>query len=143
MAPICAAESQLEDEDYVPDLPTVNTAKKIIKYYSRPYQPDLYPNPALNFHYETLAALALNQSLPEQVDKTVPAYRLIDKRVGDDIQALKKELGIDEAGDDEEEEVKPGKRARGASEDEMRRWAGVLGDKGEKKITLEVSLGLF
>jgi len=123
----------------MPDLPAVNAFKKVIGKYSKPYVPDAYPNPALNFHYETLAALALNQSLPEPVDKTVPAYRVMDRRAGDFIQDFKKKLGIDEGAEQEMEDVKPGKRGRGASDDEMRRWAGVLDDKGEKKVTIEVS----
>lgn len=131
----------MQDEDYMPDLPAVNAFKRAIKYYSKPYDPDAYPNPALNFHYETLAALALNQALPAPVDKTRPAFNLIDRRVGDDIAAFKRELGIDE-GEGEEEERGPegkGTKRRGASDEEMRRWAGVLAEKGEKKVTLEVS----
>jgi len=123
----------------MPELPAVDALKGAIRFLSKPYLPDLYPNPALNFHYETLAALALNQALPDQVDKTVPAYKVIDKRAGDYIEQFKKELGIDEARQEEDEDVKLGKHLRGPTDDEMRTWAGVLAHKGERKVTLEVS----
>lgn len=47
------------------------------------YFPDKYPNPALQWHYRILQALALNEDLPQQAeDKTVPRYRQIHKRAG-------------------------------------------------------------
>ncbi|KAL8964840.1 MAG: hypothetical protein Q9183_004184, partial [Haloplaca sp. 2 TL-2023] len=47
------------------------------------YDPAKYPNPALQWHYRILQAMALEEDLPEQAeDKTVPRYRQIDKRAG-------------------------------------------------------------
>lgn len=121
-------------------MPAINAFKKVIGRYSKPYNPDNYPNPALNFHYETLAALALNQALPEPVDKTLPAYKVLDSRAGEAIEAFKKALGQEEKDGEEEEELKPWIQVRGPLDDEMRRWAGVLADKGQKKVTLEVRM---
>ncbi|KAF4553412.1 ATP-dependent DNA helicase II subunit 1-like protein [Elsinoe fawcettii] len=48
------------------------------------YEPSKYPNPALQWFYRILQALALDEDLPEQPeDKTIPRYRQIDKRVGE------------------------------------------------------------
>ncbi|KAF2218888.1 putative DSB repair complex subunit Ku70 [Elsinoe ampelina] len=48
------------------------------------YDPSKYPNPALQWFYRILQALALDEDLPEQpVDKTIPRYKQIDKRVGE------------------------------------------------------------
>ncbi|MCJ1433512.1 ATP-dependent DNA helicase II subunit 1 [Xylographa pallens] len=47
------------------------------------YRPEKYPNPALQWHYRILQALALEEELPEKPDdKTIPKYRQIDKRTG-------------------------------------------------------------
>ncbi|EPS34680.1 DSB repair complex subunit Ku70 [Penicillium oxalicum 114-2] len=48
------------------------------------YDPQKYPNPALQWHYRILQALALDEDHPgEAEDKTKPKYRQIDKRAGD------------------------------------------------------------
>ncbi|MCJ1459276.1 ATP-dependent DNA helicase II subunit 1 [Mycoblastus sanguinarius] len=47
------------------------------------YDPRKYPNPALQWHYRILQALALEEDIPEKPDdKTVPKYKQIDKRAG-------------------------------------------------------------
>jgi ATP-dependent DNA helicase 2 subunit 1 len=47
------------------------------------FNPEKYPNPALQWHYRILQALALEEELPEKPeDKTVPKYNSIQKRVG-------------------------------------------------------------
>lgn len=44
------------------------------------YDPARYPNPALQWHYRILQAMALDEDLPEKPeDKTIPKYRQIDK----------------------------------------------------------------
>lgn len=49
------------------------------------YDPSKYPNPSLQWHYRILQALALDDELPEKPeDKTVPKYKQIDKRVGNE-----------------------------------------------------------
>jgi ATP-dependent DNA helicase 2 subunit 1 len=57
------------------------------------YDPDRYPNPALQWHYRILQALALDEDLPEKPeDKTTPKYRQIDKRVGNEVTEWGREL---------------------------------------------------
>lgn len=49
------------------------------------FDPHKYPNPALQWHYRILQAMALDEEIPEfkdSDDKTVPKYRQIDKRAG-------------------------------------------------------------
>jgi ATP-dependent DNA helicase 2 subunit 1 len=47
------------------------------------FDPARYPNPALQWHYKILQAIALDEELPEQPeDKTVPKYSTIHKRTG-------------------------------------------------------------
>ena len=47
------------------------------------FNPAKYPNPALQWHYRILQAIALEEELPEKAeDKTLPKYSAIHKRVG-------------------------------------------------------------
>ena len=46
------------------------------------FNPSKYPNPALQWHYRILQAIALDEEFPEQEDKTKPKYSLLHKRVG-------------------------------------------------------------
>jgi ATP-dependent DNA helicase 2 subunit 1 len=47
------------------------------------YDPKKYPNPALQWFYRILQAIALEEEIPETPeDKTIPRYRQIDKRAG-------------------------------------------------------------
>ena len=86
------------------------------------YNPTRYPNPALQWHYKILQALALEEEVPDQPeDTTIPKYRSIHKRSGRDIQEwsetadevlgkLKEEKAIKrdlEESDTEEEEARP------------------------------------
>ena len=45
--------------------------KKILQKLKQRFTPDAHPNPALNFHYECLQAIALKEDIPEAEDKTV------------------------------------------------------------------------
>lgn len=55
------------------------------------YNPMKYPNPALQWHYRILQALALEEEVPDKpADATVPKYRSIHKRCGADIQEWSK-----------------------------------------------------
>lgn len=67
----------------------VNMMRDVVRQLSLPkgiYDPSKYPNPALQWHYRILQALALEEDLPEQPeDKTKPKYRQIDKRVGAEV----------------------------------------------------------
>ncbi|PHH90356.1 hypothetical protein CDD83_3918 [Cordyceps sp. RAO-2017] len=47
------------------------------------YNPSKYPNPALQWHYRILKALALEEEVPEKAeDATEPKYKAISKRAG-------------------------------------------------------------
>ncbi|KAI1435274.1 SPOC like C-terminal domain-containing protein [Xylaria sp. CBS 124048] len=90
------------------------------------YNPSRYPNPALQWHYKILQALALEDVVPDKPeDATVPKYRAIHKRCGGYIQdwsrfaedelrqiqqakTIKRELTLD----DEEDEPRAAKKSR-------------------------------
>ncbi|KWU42341.1 Ku DNA-binding complex, Ku70 subunit [Rhodotorula sp. JG-1b] len=76
--------------------PEIDTAKKIIKHYSKTYNPESYPNPALNYFYDTLAAVALDEDIPQPEDNTRPAYETIEKRIGHLIRDLRKQIPQDQ-----------------------------------------------
>ncbi|KAI1394203.1 ku70 protein [Hypoxylon trugodes] len=89
------------------------------------YNPAKYPNPALQWHYKILQALALEEEVPEKPnDATVPKYKAIHTRCGEYIQgwsriaddvlglikdakALKREMESDD-----DEAPKPAKKPR-------------------------------
>ena len=49
------------------------------------YDPGKYSNPSLQWHYRILQALALDEDLPPKPeDKTIPKYKQIDKRIGNE-----------------------------------------------------------
>ena len=57
------------------------------------YDPSRYPSPSLQWHYRILQALALEEDIPEKPeDKTVPKYKQIDKRIGNEAVEWGKEL---------------------------------------------------
>ncbi|KAI1279162.1 hypothetical protein F5Y07DRAFT_387690 [Xylaria sp. FL0933] len=90
------------------------------------YNPAKYPNPALQWHYKILQALALEDVVPEQPeDATVPKYRAIHKRCGGYIQEWsqvandvlgqvqeQKKIKRELEGDNEEDEPRPAKKLR-------------------------------
>ncbi|KAL2065769.1 hypothetical protein VTL71DRAFT_3439 [Oculimacula yallundae] len=48
------------------------------------YDPTKYPNPALQWHYKVLQAMALDDEMPTPgEDKTIPKFRQINKRAGE------------------------------------------------------------
>ncbi|BFZ53502.1 ATP-dependent DNA helicase II subunit 1 [Savitreella phatthalungensis] len=50
------------------------------------YDPSRYPNPALQWHWKTLQAMALEEDMPQRdKDLTIPKYKGILKRAGDAI----------------------------------------------------------
>ena len=58
-------------------------AKVVRSVTLKAFNPARYPNPALQWHYRILQAIALDEELPEQPeDKTVPKYNSIHKRTG-------------------------------------------------------------
>ncbi|KJZ78048.1 ATP-dependent DNA helicase II subunit 1 [Hirsutella minnesotensis 3608] len=63
------------------------------------YNPLKYPNPSLQWHYEILKALALEEEVPESADDaTEPKYKAISKRAGGYLeewsQRLEEETGV-------------------------------------------------
>lgn len=90
------------------------------------YNPSKYPNPALQWHYKILQALALEDVVPDQPeDATVPKYRAIHKRCGGYIQEWsqvaddvlgqiqeQKKIKRELEGENEEDEPRPAKKSR-------------------------------
>lgn len=74
----------------------VDVMRVIIQQLQLPkavYDPKRYPNPALQWFYRILQALALEEDLPEKPeDKTIPRYRQIDKRAGEYVLEWGQEL---------------------------------------------------
>ncbi|KAL2043832.1 hypothetical protein N7G274_003352 [Stereocaulon virgatum] len=66
--------------------PLIDSMRTVIQQLQLPkaiYDPRKYPNPALQWHYRILQAMALEEDLPEKPeDKTVPKYKQIHKRAG-------------------------------------------------------------
>ncbi|KAI1802788.1 ku70 protein [Daldinia bambusicola] len=93
------------------------------------YNPSRYPNPALQWHYKILQALALEEEVPDKPDDaTVPKYKAIHNRCGayiqewsqaaDDVlgmvrdaKAIKREMEIDEDDDEPRPAAKKSKPA--------------------------------
>ncbi|CAG8112799.1 unnamed protein product [Penicillium salamii] len=61
----------------------INAMRDVIQQLQLPkavYEPSKYPNPALQWHYRILQAIALQEDIPSaQEDKTIPKYRQIHK----------------------------------------------------------------
>jgi ATP-dependent DNA helicase 2 subunit 1 len=76
--------------------PLIDLMRIVVQQLQLPkaiYDPRKYPNPALQWHYRILQALALDEDVPETPeDKTLPRYRQIDKRVGDRVIEWGQEL---------------------------------------------------
>lgn len=109
--------------------PLTDRMNKVVQQLQLPggaYNPSKYPNPALQWHYKILQALALEDVVPDKPeDTTVPKHRAIHKRCGGYIQEwsrvaddvfeqmqegkkIKREL----EGYEEEEELRPAKKSR-------------------------------
>lgn len=90
------------------------------------YNPTRYPNPALQWHYRILQALALEEEVPEKPDDpTEPKYRAIGKRAGgylqgwderltEETQTTMKTQKFKRELEDNAEDAKPAKRSRTA-----------------------------
>ncbi|KAI8965861.1 ku70 protein [Daldinia sp. FL1419] len=112
------------------------------------YNPSKYPNPALQWHYKILQALALEEEVPEKPDDaTIPKYKAIHNRCGAYIQewsqtadvvlgmardakAIKREMEIDEVDD----EPKPAaKKSRAGAAKESGSGAGMSNSELKEK----------
>lgn len=75
-------------ESYAASLPATDeeaaAAGRFVKAYTRnaAFNPDFYPNPALNYHYEALKAVAFGVDVDTPRDKSLPDYAGIAKRAG-------------------------------------------------------------
>ncbi|KAM0810518.1 putative Ku70 protein [Seiridium cardinale] len=108
--------------------PLTDAMNKIVRNLQLPnanYDPLKYPNPALQWHYRILQALALEEEVPDEPeDKTKPKVKAIHKRVGgyiedwskvadEELSKYEEQQGIKrELDDDDEDVVRPVKRAR-------------------------------
>lgn len=74
----------------------IDGMREIVKHLQLPkamYNPEKYPNPALQWHYKILQAMALEEDIPEKPeDATVPKFRQIDKRIGGYLATWKEEI---------------------------------------------------
>ena len=91
------------------------------------YNPLKYPNPALQWHYKILQALALEDEVPEKAeDASEPKYKAIHKRIGGYFEDWSKVLEEDLSKINETKAIKrepeydvaerPAKKSRAASE---------------------------
>lgn len=124
----------------------ITQMRHIVKNLALPkgvYDPAKYPNPALQYHYKVLQALALDVDLDgvEQQDLTVPRYKLINKRVGGDqaefkekldeeVEFVKQELAIKREAEEEAEE-RPSKRAKTTTKKAVSVGGTTLADLNE------------
>ncbi|GAA5875181.1 hypothetical protein JCM1840_007274 [Sporobolomyces johnsonii] len=133
------------DDDEEPAQPAVDLAKKIIAKLTKKYKPDVYPNPALNYFYETLAALALEEDPPEAEDKTVPPYETIDQRVGSMIAQLKSLIPEDEGPPlpaTTSKLTRPDKPDPDAPAPDLSAFVAALHEKGDAMKVAELKAGL-
>ncbi|KAK8042497.1 hypothetical protein PG994_012980 [Apiospora phragmitis] len=67
-----------------PELKVVRTTNELTDKMNKPHR---YPNPALQWHYKILQALALEEEVPEKADDaTLPKNKAISKRAGGYLQ---------------------------------------------------------
>ena len=73
----------------------VDCMRAIVKQLHMPrgYRPEKFSNPALQWHYRILQAIALDEEVPEKAeDNTLPKYRLIRKHAGEKVIKWGEEL---------------------------------------------------
>lgn len=111
------------------------------------YNPSKYPNPALQWHYKILQALALEEEVPDKPDDaTVPKYKAIHNRCGEYIQewsrtaddalgmvreakAIKQEMERD----DEDDEPRPAKKPKTTAAKGKTNGAGINNTELKKR----------
>lgn len=75
--------------------PAIELAGKIIRKLKVAYAPNNTRNPALQYHYDFLAAKYLNEPFEPAIDQSLPLYSSIQERCGDLIKELKEEIDRD------------------------------------------------
>lgn len=82
-------QSALSPKNAVASDALVDALAKVVGMLQLPngtFEPSRYPNPALQWHYKILQAMALEEEIPEfteKDDKTLPRAKQIDKRAGE------------------------------------------------------------
>lgn len=91
------------------------------------YNPAKYPNPALQWHYKILQALALEEEVPEHPeDATKPKYKAINNRVGGYMVEFKEKVEEEAGGlqksratkrelEDDDDDARPAKKSKAAA----------------------------
>lgn len=77
--------------------PLIDRMRAVVKQLHMPkgYIPEKYSNPALQWHYRILQAIALDEDLPDKAqDKTLPKYKLIEKHSGSQVKEWLEELEV-------------------------------------------------
>ncbi|KAI9676152.1 MAG: ATP-dependent DNA helicase II subunit 1 [Caeruleum heppii] len=98
------------------------------------FNPEKYPNPALQWHYRILQAMALEEDLPEKPeDKTIPKYRQIDKRAGEYVLRWGHEL---------EQQYRAWQKVSGSNAGATKRAATTLEGGVNKKSRLDAVPGM-
>ncbi|KAH8920511.1 SPOC domain-like protein [Atractiella rhizophila] len=85
-------EKDLEEE--AGNHPEIEKAKEAIAKMRIKFEPENFPNPGLNHHYECLSAIALNEDIPTIDDKTKPDFDRIQQRVGEIIKDFKDLINV-------------------------------------------------
>ncbi|GAA5824381.1 hypothetical protein JCM11251_000398 [Rhodosporidiobolus azoricus] len=141
-------EPEADSDDDLPDQPAVDIAKKIIGGYSKKYVPDNHPNPAINYFYETLAAVALDEEIPEPEDKSLPQYHTIEQRVGKYISRLRALIPQDEIDPSRlktstaKRTVKKDTKLENAEPPDLTDFLELLEEKGAKITVPDLKKGL-
>jgi len=86
-----------EDAEEDDELPAVSLMKNAMKktFFTEGYNPDNYPNPGIQFHYNCLQAIAFHEPAPEVEDRTLPMVQTIEKRAGKFLKELKQIIAED------------------------------------------------
>lgn len=99
----------------------IDRMRAVVKQLHMPhgYNPEKYENPALQWHYRILQAIALDEDLPQQPeDKTVPKYKLIEKHASMMVQEWAQVFqGQTGALEDKAVKLERGKRVADGSDD--------------------------
>ncbi|WFD36497.1 ATP-dependent DNA helicase II subunit 1 [Malassezia cuniculi] len=78
-------------EKVEPSSAQVEAAEALIRSYTRkePFNPDVYTNPVMRYHYDALKAVAFERPAPTYTDTIVPDYATIAERSGLQIASWK------------------------------------------------------
>ncbi|KAI5796272.1 SPOC like C-terminal domain-containing protein [Peziza echinospora] len=121
--------------------PLTDAMRRVVKqlHLPRGYRPEKVSNPALQWHYRILQAVALDEEMPEVEevqDKSKPKYSLIRRHAGEWVKAwgaVLDEVGDAEVGGGGKREMSLGSRKRGAAEE---------GGDGPRKASRTASAGV-